>query len=376
MEPIRVLHILHSMNRGGAENAIMNYYRHIDRNKVQFDFLLTEPKRCQFEDEILSLGGRVFRVPVLTMKNPFPYLTGVWRFYKSHSEYRIVHSHTSSKSFFPLLMAKFTGIPIRICHSHGSRSEASISGKIRDILKPFLKTAATHFIACGHDAAVWLYGDHFLEKGSVVLFPNVIEACHFDYDEKVRESLRRSLGIKDSTVVLGCTARFSAVKNHSFLLSLFKEFHSRVTDSVLLLVGDGELRDEILLLISSLGIKDSVIMLGVVSNVSDYEQAMDFFLLPSINEGIPLSLIEAQVSGLRCFVSEGVPRESDKTGLVSFLSLDEGPDYWAKQIADNIEYRRNSHLDDIIKAGYDAPTSAKKLEQFYLETFNNLGYEN
>lgn len=376
MEPIRVLHILHSMNRGGAENAIMNYYRHIDRDKVQFDFLLTEQSKCQFEDEILSLGGRVFRVPVLTIKNPFPYLTGVWRFYKSHPEYRIVHSHTSSKSFFPLLIAKYAGIPIRICHSHGSRSEVGVNGKIRNFLKPFLKTVATHFVACGRDAALWLYGDHFLKKGSIVLFPNVIEAGHFDYDEKVRDNLRRSLGIKDSTVVLGCTARFSAVKNHSFLLSLFKEFHNRVTDSVLLLVGDGELRDEILLLISSLGIKDSVIMPGVVSNVSDYEQAMDFFLLPSINEGIPLSLIEAQVSGLRCFVSEGVPRESDKTGLVSFLSLDEGPEYWARQIADNIEYHRNSHLDDIVKAGYDAPTSAQKLEQFYLETFNNLGYEN
>ena len=376
MEPIRVLHILHSMNRGGTENAIMNYYRHIDRDKVQYDFLLTEQSKCQFEDEILSLGGRVSRVPRLTIRNPFPYLVGVWRFYKSHPEYRIVHSHTSSKSFFPLLMAKFAGIPIRICHSHGSRSEAGISGKIRDILKPFLKIASTHFIACGHDAAVWLYGDRFLEKGNVVIFPNVIEAGHFDYDEKVRGSIRRSLGIKDSTVVLGCTARFSAVKNHSFLLSLFKELHNRMTDSVLLLVGDGELRDEILVLISSLGIKDSVIMPGVVSNVSDYEQAMDFFLLPSINEGIPLSLIEAQVSGLHCFVSEGVPRESDKTGLVSFLPLSEGSTYWAEQIAANKDYLRRSHLDDIVKAGYDAPTSAKKLEQFYLETYNNLGYEN
>ena len=376
MEPIRVLHILHSMNRGGAENAIMNYYRHIDRKKVQFDFLLTEPSKCQFEDEILSLGGRVFRVPLLTIKNPLPYLTGVWRFYKSHPEYRIVHSHTSSKSVFPLLIAKFTGIPIRICHSHGSRSEVGINGKIRNFLKPFLKTVATHFVACGHNAAEWLFGDHFLEKGKVVFFPNVIEASHFDYDEKVRGSIRRSFGIKDSTVVLGCTARFSTVKNHSFLLSLFKEFHNRMTDSVLLLVGDGELRDEIKVLISSLGIKDSVIMPGVVSNVSDYEQAMDFFLLPSINEGIPLSLIEAQVSGLSCFVSEGVPLESDKTGLVSFLPLSEGPDYWASLIADKINYHRCSHLDDIVKAGYDAPTSANKLEQFYLETYNNLGYEN
>lgn len=369
MEPIRVLHILHSMNRGGAENAIMNYYRHIDRDKVQFDFLLTEPAKCQFEDEILSLGGRVFRVPKLTMKNPFPYLVGVWRFYNSHLEYRIVHSHTSSKSFFPLLIAKFSGIPIRICHSHGSRSEIGVNGRIRDLLKPFLRIVATHYLACGTAAAVWLYGCRFLREGKVIVFPNVIEADLFDYNKAVRHKLRMSLGISDSTIVLGCTARFSKVKNHSFLLSLFKEFHNRVTDSVLLLVGDGELRGDILKLISSLGIKDSVIMSGVVNNVSDYEQAMDFFLLPSINEGIPLSLIEAQVSGLCCFVSEGIPRESDKTGLVLFLPLDEGPEYWARLIADNINYHRSSHLSDIIKAGYDAPTSARSLQAFYQDLY-------
>ena len=376
MEPIRVLHILHSMNRGGAENAIMNYYRHIDRDKVQFDFLLTEPSKCQFEDEIQSLGGRVYRVPRLTIKNPFPYLSGVLRFYKSYPEYRIVHSHTSSKSFFPLVIAKIAGVPVRISHSHGSRSEAGMSGKIRDFLKPLLKITATHFIACGNDAAEWLYGRNFLKKGKVLLFPNVIEAEQFVFNEDIRERVRITLGLNDSTVVLGCTARFSSVKNHTFLLSLFSKFHEVITDSVLLLVGDGELRTDILSQSSELGIQSQVIMTGVVNNVSDYEQVMDIFLLPSINEGIPLSIIEAQVSGLRCFVSKGVPRESDKTGLVSFLSLNEGPDYWAKQIADYIDYHRSSHLDDIIKAGYDASTSAKKLEQFYLKTYNNLIYEN
>ena len=184
------------------------------------------------------------------------------------------------------------------------------------------------------------------------------------------------LGFSDSTVVLGCTARFSPQKNHRFLLSVFYEFNKIIGDSVMLLLGGGELKSEIESQVKELGLEDRVYFIGTVANVSDYEQAMDFFLLPSINEGIPLSLIEAQVSGLRCIVSEGVPRESDKTGLVSFLSLDEGPEYWARQIADNIEYHRNSHLDDIVKAGYDAPTSAQKFEQFYLEAFNNLGYEN
>ena len=369
MEPIRVIHILHSMNRGGAENAIMNYYRHIDRNKVQFDFLLTEPSKCQFEDEILALGGRIYRVPRLTIKNPFLYLSNVWRFFKSHPEYHIVHSHTSSKSVFPLFIAKLVGIPVRISHSHGSMSEAGISGKIRDFLKPLLKLSATHFIACGHDAAIWLYGNRSLKKGKVLLFPNVIEADRFVYDKSVREKVRSYLGIKESTIVLGCTARFSAVKNHSFLITLFSEFHRTFKDSALLLVGDGELKNDILKLITALDLQDSVIITGVVENVSEYEQAMDFFLLPSLNEGIPLSLIEAQVSGLRCVVSDGVPVESDKTGLVSFLSLGQGVDFWADFIVKEIVYKRRSYLGEIKKAGYDAVTSSSKLQEFYQNTY-------
>ena len=127
---IRVLHILHSMNRGGAENALMNYYRHVDRNCIQFDFLLTDQSKCQFEDEILSLGGRVFRVPLLTIANPFPYIKGVKKFLGEHPEYKIVHSHTSSKSFFPLFLAKKQGVPVRISHSHSSMAEGGINGMI------------------------------------------------------------------------------------------------------------------------------------------------------------------------------------------------------------------------------------------------------
>ena len=372
MEPIRVLHILHSMNRGGAENAIMNYYRFIDRSKVQFDFLLTDTNKCQFEDEIKHLGGRLFRVPLLTICNPFPYVKGVYRFLKSHQEYRIVHSHTSSKSFLPLWIAKKCSVTIRICHSHASQSESGSRGMIRDLLKPFLKVVATHCFSCGYDAALWLYGEKMVKRGRVQFFPNVIDASKFDYDKNVRHSIRTLLGISGSTVVLGCTARFSKVKNHYFLISLFEQFHNRIKDSRLLLVGDGELRYAITQRVESLGLKDSVIFTGVVQNVPDYEQAMDFFLLPSFNEGIPLSLIEAQVSGLHCYASTGVPCESDKTGLVSFLPIDKGVEPWLEVIINDMRYQRSSRLEDIVAAGYDAKTSARKLESFYREMYTGF----
>lgn len=369
MSAIRVLHILHSMNRGGAENAIMNYYRHIDRDKVQFDFLLTETDKCAFEDEILALGGRVYRVPLLTLRNPYSYCKAVRLFYKTHPEFKIVHSHTSSKSFLPLYIAKRNGIPIRVAHSHGSKSEHGAKGIIRDALKLPLKVVATHYLACGEDAAKWLYGENCFNKGSVRIFPNVIEAHSFDFNELIRQQVRNQIGIHSQTVLIGSAARFSKEKNHAFTVGVFKAFHEYVPESKLLLLGDGKLREAIENQVLENNLSDSVMFAGVVPNVGDYEQAMDFFLLPSFNEGLPLSLVEAQVSGLRCFASEGVPKEADKTGLVSFLPLSKGPEYWAKAITDSIGYNRRSHIEDIRAAGYDAQASAAKLEQFYLDAY-------
>lgn len=366
MAPIRVLHILHSMNRGGAENAIMNYYRNIDREKVQFDFLLTEPSICHFENEIKSLGGFVFRVPLLTVKNPFPYLLEVRHFFISHPEYRIVHSHTSSKSFFPLLIAKFCGVPVRICHSHSTRSEEGVRGLFRNFLKVPLRLVSTNLCACGNDAAIWLYGVKAVEKGKVTIVPNVIQAKNFDFSEQTRSVIRKQLGITDKTIVIGCTARFCRIKNHAFLISVFKEFHNAIQDSILLLVGDGELHDEIVSQVVASDLYNSVFFTGVVPNVASYEQAMDLFIMPSLYEGLPLSLIEAQISGLKCVASSVITRESDVTGLVTFLPLEKGAGFWANRMIDSIPYKRCSKYSVIQRAGYDAGVSATRLEHMYL----------
>lgn len=371
MEPIRVLHILHSMNRGGAENSIMNYYRHINRDLVQFDFLLTEQGKCHFEEEIRDLGGKVFRVPLMKAISPFRYLLAVRRFFKAHSEYRIVHSHTSSKSFFPLMIARLCGIPIRISHSHNTKSESGWKGMMREMLKYPLRAVATHYFACGKEASVWLYGNMKVKEGKVRIVPNVIETDRFIYNCNTRERLRGSMGIKDTQIIIGSTSRFSFQKNHAFLISIFASFHRLVPDSVLLLVGDGELRESLELQIGIEGLKDSVVFTGVVPNVYEYLQAIDFFMMPSFNEGLPLSLVEAQISGLRCFASDKVPGESDITGLVSFLPLEEGACHWAEMIKDSIGYHRVSHFQEAVDAGYDASTSAANLESFYLTVYSS-----
>lgn len=361
--PVRVLHILNSMNPGGTENVIMNYYRNIDLSTVQFDFLLTDNGFSFFEPEIIGMGGRIYRVPKLRLSNPFPYLFSVNVFLKEHPYYQIVHSHTSSKSFFPLLIAKINSVPIRISHSHSTSSGNGVAGVLLRVLKPFLRLVATDYLACGEAAAQWLYGK---SVNSVKIFRNVINAERFSYNPSIRTKMRQELGLSEDTLVIGHVARFNYAKNNAFTVDVFKEVLKKFPNSKLLLIGDGYLRKDIEKLVKESGIQGSVIFTGVVPNVYDYEQAMDCFMLPSFYEGLPLSLIEAQTSGLKCFVSEFVPRESSVTDLVSFLSLKDSFSYWADAILSTYGYSRQSSIDQIRVAGYDAKTSSEVLQQFYL----------
>lgn len=371
MKPIRVLQILHSMNRGGAENALMNYYREIDREKVQFDFLLTDQNHCQFEEEILQLGGRVFRVPPLRMKNPLPYINGVWNFLRIHkNEYKIVHSHTSSKSVLPLGIAKIAGIPIRISHSHCAMSEKGIKGMVRNALMPLLKITANVCMSCGEQAAEWLYGKKFAHSGNVQIIRNVINAELFKYNEEKRISIRQMLNINDDAFVVGHVARFSPQKNHIMAIDVFNELLKINPKAIYLMVGDGELHDEVVEKIKSLGITESVRMVGVVPNVFDYEQAMDIFVLPSLYEGLPLSIIEAQVSGLPCITTEGtVSKECSVTDLVRYISLSNSPSDWASAYNEARNVKRVDRFEEIKSAGYDSKTSAQILQRRYLELY-------
>lgn len=371
--PIRVLHVLHSMNRGGAENALMNYYRNIDHEKVQFDFLLTDKEKGQFEDEICQLGGRIFKVPLITMSNPFSYLNAVRQFLKEHLEYKIVHSHTSSKSVFPLWVAKQCGVPVRCSHSHSSMAEGGLSGMIRKGLMPFLKVTATDFLSCGNQAAVYLYGQRYFDEGKVMVFKNVIETQKFRFNEETRKEYRSKLGIEDDVILLGHTARFDPVKNHPFDVEILAELLKMGVKAKLLLVGDNTASgiEGVNKKINELGVRDDVIFTGVVSNVYDYEQAMDVFLLPSFNEGLPLSIIEAQVSGLPCFTTrDRVSSECSVTDLVHYLPLEAGAKVWADEILKACKQVRRDRWDEVAAAGYDAKTSAKELQEFYIRRYN------
>lgn len=370
-EPIRVLHILHSMNRGGAETMIMNYYRHIDRKKVQFDFLLTFQGKSDYEDEILSLGGKIYHITPLTIRTMGRYLGDIKRFLKAHPEYRIVHSHTSSKSVFPLRIAKKCGVPVRISHSHNMfLGNGTVSPKeiLRKLLRNSLKKVSTHNFACSKDAAIWLYGQEYWNQKKVKVLPNAIDVSEFSYDEDVRNAYRKELGLEEAFVV-GHVGLFREQKNHGFLLETFGKIAQKQENACFLLVGDGELRPQIEEKAKLLGIWEKLIMTGVREDVPAFLQAMDAFVFPSLFEGLGIVLVEAQASGLPCFTSQDVvPEEVKVTELVQFISLEESAEYWADEVLKcKGAFERQSKEQEIKSAGYDIIEAAKQLETFYLE---------
>lgn len=365
---IRILHILHSMNRGGAEAMLMNYYRNIDRSRVQFDFLLTEQNRCLFEEEIESLGGKVYRIPLLRMNNPMSYISGVKKFLLEHPEYKIVHSHTSSKSAVPLWVAKRCGVPVRIAHSHNNKSESGFSGMVRNLLKLPLKNVATDFFACGEEAAKWLYGVEMWKMGKVNIWANAIPVDQYLYNVEQRNFVREELKINEKSFVLGMVSRFSGQKNHLFALDLVKTLKDCGEDVKLLLVGDGDLKNAILNKAKELEIEKELVMTGVVDDVCRYLQVIDVVLMPSFNEGLPVSLVEAQANGLSCVVSDKVPQEADVTGNVTYLPLE--VDTWVECLSLNRErymIRDEQAPQKVKSAGYDIKEASKKLEEWYVK---------
>lgn len=373
MEPIRVLHILHSMNRGGTENAIMNYYREIERDKVQFDFLLTDSSKSDFEDEIIKLGGKIYRVSLLSLNNPFKYILEVNRFFTNHPEYIIVHSHTSSKSVIPLAIAKYHNIPCRIAHSHNSQSDKGLIEMIRDFLKPFLKVTANYFFSCSIIASEWLYGSNFTKRRKVSIIKNVIAASRFRYNPDMRKRIRHELGLSDRDFVIGHIARFHHQKNHLFSIEILKEALLYNPNTVLLLVGDGPEKNSIISYAKELGVSEKIKMTGVVPNVFDYTNAMDAFILPSLYEGFGLVIVEAQINGLPCFITKDkIPNECNVTNLVTYLPLEAGAKVWAEEILKSKDIARRDRFDEVKVAGYDAATEASSLQNLYLEMAKSI----
>ena len=359
--PKRVAQMLARMDYGGIEMVVMNYYRHIDRTKIQFDFIVFEESELPQRKKIEELGGRVYEVP--SLRHPFAYSRAVLKLFKKN-KYDIVHANMNTLSVFPLRMAKKAGVPVRICHNHSTAGLGETKKNIlKNILRHFSKIYPTELFACSEYAGKWLYGD----KASFRVIKNAIDIDRFKYNEKTRADVRRKLGIEDK-LVLGHVGRFELQKNHDFILDIFHSVHQINPKTALLLIGEGELEDKMKKKADELGLKDSVFFLGTMNDCAPYYQAMDAFALPSLYEGLGMVAIEAQAAGLPCFLSDRVPKETAITDSVYTLSLEQTLDEWAEFILEKVT--KNKRKDESVKireAGYDIELEAEKLMGIYDE---------
>lgn len=357
-EPRRVLQVVTHMNRGGLETMLMNYYRQIDRSRVQFDFLTHREGEKDYDAEIRALGGRIYHVPPV---NPFSagYLHSLDEFFAAHPEYRVVHSHLDCMSAYVLRAARKHGVPVRIGHSHNTNQPHDLKYPIKLWSKRKIAGEATQLFACGKEAGEWMFG-----SAAFRVLPNAIDATAYRFNAAVRQEVRQELGLEDS-FVLGHVGRFNEQKNHPFLIDLFAEAAKNEPRARLLLVGDGEGRAAIEEKVRQLGLADKVLFLGVRGDVNRLLQAMDAFVFPSLYEGLPVSLVEAQAAGLPCVISDKVSPESLLTDLVQQLPLGSA-ETWGEQVLCAARRERRDTYDAICAAGFDVAKNAKWLEEFYL----------
>ena len=372
MEPIHVLVLDTVMDRGGAEAMIMNYMRNIDREVIKFDFLTNRDYRAAYEDEIESLGGKVYHMCPMYPGKFRQYKKEVREFLKEHPEYKIIHSNLEERSYFALKEAKKLGVPVRISHSHNRPLGVNPKLIVRYYFRFMLKYYNTHMFACGVEAGDWLYGKKNRDK--VIVMNNAIDAKLYTYDSAKSMKMKRKLGVEDK-LVIGHVGRFFEQKNHPFLIDIFYEIHKRNSDAVLLLVGGGELDDSLKnrmkQKVKDLGLSDCVQFLGVRDDVNEIMQAFDAFLLPSLFEGLPVTMVEAQARGLPCVISDKVPIQCDITGNVKVVALKDSPDVWADKVLEFVnQFERKETSDMIRKAGFDIRENARWLEEFYVEALD------
>ena len=372
--PLRVLVLDTVMDRGGAETMMMNYLRHFDRSKVIYDFLVNRDYRAAYEDEIEALGGRIYRMCPMYPQYFRRYKRELRNFLEQHTEYRIIHSNLEERSYFPLRIAAEKGIPVRIAHAHNRPVGFNLKSIFREYFRMRLPKYVTHMFACGTEAGEWLYGEK--NRDRVIQQRNAIDTSAYRYDAAIATQVREEFGVTDSgTFVLGHVGRFFPQKNHTLLIDIFAEVHKRHPNSVLWLVGGGELNDtlknQIKAKVDDLGLSDAVEFLGVRGDVNRLLQGMDSFILPSLYEGLPVTMIEAQASGLPCTISDRVPEQCDVTGNVQIIGLNATPAEWAKRILDQhaeyAETNRTEGSDKVTKAGFDIKANAEWLQRFYVD---------
>lgn len=349
----------------GVEAVVNNYYRLIDTQQIQFDYVIDDDSVCPPREEMRSRGARYFVVP--PSSRPVQRVAALVKLFRQN-RYTIVHAHMNTLNFLVLLAARIAGVPVCISHNH-STSDSS-EGKralIKHVLRPTASWMATDYMACGEQAGRWLFGDSAYDAGKVTLLPNAIDVQRYRFDPADREAARREWGLSGKWVV-GHVGRFMQQKNHAFLIETFDCLLKRRPDAALLLIGDGELRSEMEEEVQRRGIEHAVRFLGIRADANRLYSAMDVFVLSSYYEGLPVVGIEAQAAGLPCLFSDRIDHAVAVTEAVSFLALEEGAEEWAKrlELIKEREKRENAYKA-LLESPYHLERTAQGLMRFYLE---------
>lgn len=368
-EPIRILNLFTIMNRGGAETMVMNYYRAIDKSKIQFDFMVHRQERGAYDDEIEAMGGRIFRMCPIYPQNLLKYQQMLKVFFDNHPEYQILHSHMSELGYFAFKEAIRHNVPVRICHAHSSPNFKieSFKEKLkvlpREILARGMRKLSTDFFVCSKIAGDWLFGKK--NENKFIMMNNAVNAASFAYDKKTAEKIKSEMKWKDK-IVIGHVGRLIVPKNHTFLIDIFQQFHTKHPQSILVLVGDGDQRENICNKIKKLNLENSIILLGFRPDTANLYKAFDIFVFPSLYEGLPVSLIEAQSAGLSCIVSNTISTQAQILSNYSILSLKDSPEIWVNEMEKHLNDKRENTTINIKKAKFDIYSNAEWLTNFYL----------
>ena len=363
--PIKVLQILPGGHVcGGIENFVMNYYRNIDKTKVQFDFLVHYNEKGYYDDEIKKLGGHIYYTNVRCDKKIFKYFRYLNSFFKEHKEYKIIHGHMPGLAPIYFFVAKLRGVKCRISHSHVTNTERTLKGRILKIVIKNIRFFSNKYFACSIAAGKFMYG-----KRNFTVINNAIDVNKFKFNSQKRDELRKEYKVDDKFVI-GCVGRFNQQKNHKFLIEIFNSVLKIKNNATLLLIGEGELEEQIKLQAKELGILDKIQFLGIKSDIYNYYNMFDVFVLPSNFEGLGIVLIESQVNGIKTITSDVVPREACVSDLIDFIPLTTSPEEWAKIIVKNVD--RKDRIKEIEKVGYSLKIEAVKLQNRYLDMYKEL----
>ena len=363
---IRVAIIAGVLHSGGKRNLIMEYYRHIDKTKVQYDFICDSDSNGIPKEEIEKLGGKVYLVP--PYKHIFSHLKATYKILKDN-HYQVMHAFDNTLNVFPLFVGKLAGVKVRISESISKGDKNEAKTKIKLVLRRFSHWFATDFMANSIDCGVWQFGKKTYDEGKISIFKTVINADANAFDKVLRDETRKKFGWEDK-VIYGFIGRYVDQKNPLFLIDIFNSIAKKQPNAKLVMIGFGELETAMHEKIKEYGLQDRVEDLGRRDDIKQFYNAFDTFLLPSLYEGMPVVGIEAQCAGLPIFFSKNITEETTASELAHYIGLNESPEVWADTIINVVNAnigKRRSYAEEVKKNGFDSHSEAMRMMKFYLD---------